>query len=126
MWNNKKFARRSKKNKYGVSPAECRTYNGIEFDSAAEMKRYCQLLLLQKAGQIKNLMLQPRFELQPAFKSSFQKNKIKSINYVADFLYEQDCKIVVEDVKGFRTKEYSLKMKIFLYKYPQYIFREIK
>ncbi|HNZ28087.1 MAG TPA: DUF1064 domain-containing protein, partial [Spirochaetota bacterium] len=54
--------------KYNVGSKETRTYNGITFDSKAEMKRYTELLLLQKAGAISDLRLQTPFELIKTFK----------------------------------------------------------
>lgn len=117
--------KKKKVNKYKVSDEECRIYNGIKFDSKAEMNRYIQLYTLARNGKIQNLVLQPRFELMPAFKSKFQKNKIKSLHYVADFMYELDGETIVEDVKGARTKEYLIKRKLFLFKYPELTFREI-
>lgn len=41
----------------------------------------------------------------------------RSCSYVADFVYECDGETVVEDTKGFRTKEYIIKRKLMLYKY---------
>lgn len=40
------------------------------FDSIAESKRYKELALLQRAGEIQNLELQPRFLLQESFKKN--------------------------------------------------------
>ncbi len=37
--------------------------DGIRFDSTAEAARWCTLLLLQKAGEIRNLTRQVRYEL---------------------------------------------------------------
>lgn len=99
------------------------------FDSIAESKRYKELALLERAGEIKDLQLQPRFELQESFK--YQNNTIRSISYIADFQY-YDCntnKIVVEDVKSLITKKdkvYAIKKKLFLKKYgDRFIFKEI-
>ena len=36
----------------------------------------------------------------------------RATTYVADFVYLQDGKTIVEDTKGFRTKEYELKKKM--------------
>lgn len=41
----------------------------------------------------------------------------RKIEYVADFQYEQDGKIIVEDVKGMETDVFKLKKKLFEYKY---------
>lgn len=80
--------------------------DGIEFDSRKEARRYQELKLLERAGVIKDLALQPNFLVQ----ESFEKNgkKYKPINYIADFCY-WDCEkkqYVVEDVKGFKTDGY--------------------
>lgn len=94
------------------------TIDGITFDSLKEGGRYRVLKLLVKAKEIKDLELQKKFELQPAYTNANGK-RIRAINYLADFYY-YDNKLgcyVVEDVKGFRTKEYLLKKKMFEYKY---------
>lgn len=103
-------------------------YAGISFDSKQEAFHYSQLILLQKAGEIRNLITHPRFPLQDSFKSDFQKNKIRAINYVADFMYEDRYgKIHVEDVKGegMITQVAKVKIKLFLCKYPQYAFEVV-
>ena len=57
------------------------------FDSIAESKRYKELALLQRAGEIQNLELQPRFLLQESFKKNGK--TYRKIEYIADFLYPQ-------------------------------------
>ena len=94
------------------------TIDGITFQSLKEGGRYRVLKLLVKTKEIKDLELQKKFELQPAYTNANGKH-IRAINYLADFYY-YDNKLgcyVVEDVKGFRTKEYLLKKKMFEYKY---------
>ena len=86
----------------------------IVFDSALEAKRYKQLKLLEDAGAIKNLILQPKFRLMDSFK--YNGKTIRAIDYIADFMYEEDGKIIVEDVKGIRTKDYIIKSKLFIKK----------
>lgn len=98
-------------------------YEGIVFDSLKEKRRYCQLQLLEKQGMISNLRLQVPFELIPAIyedemvqlktKTKVKKKLIqRATTYVADFVYETKGKTIVEDTKGFRTKEYELKKKM--------------
>lgn len=92
------------------------TIDGIQFDSKKEANRYCELNLLESAGEIKYLQLQPRFTLQESFK--YQGKTERKIEYVADFMYEEkDGQVVVEDTKGFKTDVYKLKRKLFLKKY---------
>lgn len=97
------------------------TVNGITFDSQKEADRYLELMLLQKAGQIDRLKLQPEFTLQDAFTTP-DGEKVKAIRYRADFTYRKKMRdgvdtywvSVVEDVKGYRTKEYQQKRKMML------------
>lgn len=98
--------------KYGNRKVEV---DGIEFDSKKEARRYCELDLLQQAGQIEELELQKEFELIPAQYETFarygkkgQRLKDgkrcieKSCTYKADFAYKKDGQLVVEDTKGYR------------------------
>lgn len=57
------------------------------FDSIAESRRYKELALLERAGEIKDLQLQPRFLLQESFKKNGK--TYRKIEYVADFMYCQ-------------------------------------
>ena len=105
-----------KQNKYKNKKVE---YDGIKFDSIKEKNRYIGLKQMEKLGIIKNLQRQVKYELQPSFK--FNGKTIRSINYIADFVYIQDDIEIIEDVKGIRTKEYLLKKKMFIYKYQKEI-----
>lgn len=91
--------------------------DGIKFDSKKEGDRYIQLKLLKNAGLIKDLELQKSFQLQPTFKKNGK--TYRKISYIADFCYFDIHlgKYIVEDVKGFKTKEYALKKKMFEYVY---------
>ncbi len=81
-------------------------HNGIQFDSRKEAKRYQELILLERAGVISHLELQPRYNLVV--------NGQKLGFYKADFRYEDVAtnSVVVEDVKGVRTAVYMLKKKL--------------
>ena len=102
------------------------TINGITFDSKLEAKRYNELKLLEKANLIRDLILQPSFELQPTFKKNGE--TIRAITYKADFQYYDIKKerIIVEDTKGMKTKDYILKKKLFEYIYKDLSIQEIK
>ena len=89
-------------------------YKGISFDSKKEADRYSELCILQKAGIISDLQRQVKFTLLPA-QYEGKKCIFKATNYYADFVYWQDGRMVVEDVKGFKTKEYQLKKKMMYY-----------
>lgn len=112
-----------KSQKYGAVKT---TVDGITFDSKFESEHYANLKLLERAGVIKNLKLQPRFLLQEGF--IYKGHKERKIEYVADFQYEQDGRIIVEDCKSkvTKTQVYNVKRKLFLYKYGNKVeFREV-
>lgn len=89
---------------------------GIVFDSLKEAKRYKELVLLERSGEIKRLILQPRFLIQDKFK--YNNKTERAIHYVADFMYtDKTGAKFVEDIKGVKTAEYKLKRKLFIKKY---------
>ena len=98
--------------------------DGKIFDSKIEANRYIELKLLEKAGEISNLQLQPRFLLQEAFRKNGK--SYRKIEYVADFMYLQNGKYIVEDVKGMQTEVFKLKHKIFEKMYPDLELKIIK
>ncbi len=102
------------------------TVDGIEFASAKEARRYGELKLMQGAGEIRSLKVQPRFELMPSFKRGEETHR--KIEYVADFSYitKEDEKIV-EDVKSAITRThpvYRLKKKLLLFRHKDFTFLE--
>lgn len=90
------------------------TVNGDTFDSRKEYIRYRELVLLQKAGQVSDLKRQVKFELIPSQRVN-GKVVERACTYVADFVYTENGKTVVEDTKGFRTKDYIIKRKLMLF-----------
>lgn len=107
------------RNKYKVSAKEDRTYDGIVFDSKAEMKYYRDVVLPGVAsGEIADFELQKPYELQPGFKRDGK--TVRAITYVCDFyLVYADGRTEVVDIKGMATPEAMLKRKLFMYKYPE-------
>ena len=92
--------------------------DGQKFDSRKEANRYQELLLLEKVGAIKNLSRQVKFVLIPSQRDEATGKIVeRECSYRADFKYTEDGKTVVEDVKGFRTKEYIIKRKLLLWRY---------
>ena len=99
--------------------------DGITFDSMKEANRYRELKLLEKVGEISNLVLQPVYVLLNGFE--YKSEKIRAIKYIGDFEY-LDSKTgskVLEDTKGFKTKDYLIKVKLLKNKYPDIDFREL-
>lgn len=90
------------------------TADGQTFDSRKEYRRFCELRLLEKAGEVADLRCQVRFELLPAQRID-GKVVERSVTYIADFTYTENGQTVVEDTKGIRTKEYILKRKMMLF-----------
>ena len=124
-----RWQRKDKTNKYNAKKV---SVDGIEFDSKKEARRYQELLLLQKAGEIYMLERQKVYELLPAQREpdtvgkrgGVIKGKLleRAVEYVADFVYtDKNGKTVVEDVKGFREggayAVFVLKRKLMLYRY---------
>ena len=84
--------------------------NGIEFPSRKEAKRYEILRQMEKNGEIQDLRLQVPFTLIQPF--CLNGRKYRKTEYIADFVYIQNGKQVVEDTKGFKTDIYKLKKKL--------------
>lgn len=109
--------------KYRNKKAEA---DGFTFASEKERNRYLVLKQQQAAGEIRNLRLQVTYDLRV--------NEVLICKYVADFVYERfandkdeknyDALVkfsplgywyqIVEDVKGYRTRVYSIKRKLML------------
>jgi len=110
------------------------TIDNITFDSAAEARRYQELKLLESAGHIRNLELQPKYEIVPAHIRQGKRHNAR--HYIADFRYQEKRIVeranfdaatwvtVVEDVKGCKTAVYQLKKALFLWRYQHIEFRE--
>ena len=111
-----------------------------EFDSRREYQRWCELKLLERAGKISNLQRQVEYELIPAqyepdtvgSRGGIKKGKLieRECIYIADFVYEYHKLIredkprevysarvytMVEDTKGYKTKDYIIKRKLMLH-----------
>lgn len=94
------------------------------FASKAEHQRYLYLENLERLGLIKNLELQPKFQLLDSFERHGEKHR--PLRYIADFRYIENMKIIVEDVNGVATKDYLIKRKLFLFQHEMIIFREVR
>lgn len=89
--------------KYGNTPT---VVDGIRFASKKEAKRYGELKLLEKVGEIADLELQPKFPLVV--------NGVKVCTYIGDFRYRnvRQDQVIVEDAKGVRTDVFIIKSKL--------------
>jgi hypothetical protein len=110
------------RSKYGSKKV---TIDGITFDSQKEAKRFRELRLLERAGKVTDLKRQVTFLLIPCqyepdtigVRGGVKRGKLleREVSYVADFVYTENGKQVVEDTKGFKTKDYIIKRKLMLY-----------
>lgn len=92
------------------------TRDGETFDSVKEYRRWFELKLLERAGKITYLKRQNTFTLIPAQKDPATNKVIeRSCDYIADFTYWQDGQFIVEDTKGYKTKDYIIKRKLMLW-----------
>ena len=90
------------------------TRDGETFDSVKEYQRWCELKLLERTGKIVDLKRQQKFELIPSQRVDGRVVE-RPCTYIADFVYQEDGQTVVEDTKGFKTKDYIIKRKLMLY-----------
>ena len=104
-------------------------YDGHVFDSNKEKLRYQWLKERERKGEIEDLQLQVKFNLLPVQREpdtkgprgGVRKGKVieREASYVADFVYVEDGKLVVEDVKGYKDSTayalYTLKRKLMLW-----------
>ena len=93
--------------------------DGIVFDSRKEGQRWKELKILESSGEIEKLERQVKFQLLPRQTGSDGKVLERKVEYVADFVYIRDGKVIVEDVKGYRGggayEVFKLKKKMMLY-----------
>lgn len=104
-----------KRHKYGAKRTQ---FNGVWFDSALEANRYAVLLMQERAGLIKNIILQPRYKLccggTPILIKSAGYPKGRHSTAVLDFEYIEVAtgEKVLEDAKGRDTAKSRLKRAI--------------
>lgn len=105
------FGRRASPSKYGNVRARLPELPGRTFDSQREATRAYVLLRLQQEGTVRGLRFQVTYRLAV--------NGVPITSYRADFVYEEaeadgGWRTVVEDVKGYPTKEYVIKKRLML------------
>lgn len=114
--------RERQRRKYANEPT---IVDGMRFDSKAEARRWCELKMLEKAGEISDLRRQVPFELIPA-QTTPTGDKIRPMVYVADFTFkDKEGRLIVEDPKGCSTDVWRLKQKLMLWRHGIWV-REVK
>lgn len=119
------YRNRSKVRAYDMNYNKYRNAKTNGSDSKREANRKAELELMQRAGEISGLQCQVSFELIPAQyepdiigkRGGVKRGKCieHACKYIADFVYTKDGAMVVEDTKGFRTKDYVIKRKLMLW-----------
>lgn len=89
-------------------------WQGEKFDSRHEMEDWIALRARETAGEISQLKRQVEFPLYcPVYTDGpagrVQVGNTVVWNYVADFTFKENGKLIVQDSKGMRTKEYKAK-----------------
>lgn len=103
--------------------ARKRKKDGHTFDSIAEMRRWTQLKKLEDAGEISDLRTQVKFVLIPCQQKRFGDVIVHEheCSYIADFVYVEGGRTIVEDVKGNRKgiaySYFVIKRKLMLERY---------
>lgn len=108
-----------------------KTSDGLVFDSHKEARRWEELKLLERSGEITDLKRQVAYELIPHQYETYERYSKRGerladgsrlierkVEYVADFVYHDanTGELIVEDTKSpaTRTKDYILKRKLLL------------
>lgn len=87
--------------------------DNMKFDSKKEARRYWELKMLENANEISDVQRQVKFILIPSQRIN-GKVVERECSYIADFVYKEGNRTIVEDTKGFRTKDYIIKRKLML------------
>lgn len=92
--------------------------DGIRWDSQAEFRRWSELKLLERAGEISHLERQMTV---PLFV-----NGVKVCALRPDFAFFERGKRVYADAKGYETRDWKLKWKLAKAIYPNIEWRVLK
>lgn len=92
--------------------------DGMTFDSKAEADYYSQLKIRQRAGEILKFERQFSFEIVPPFTDATG-YRHRPVTYRADFVVYYEGHTEIVDVKGFATREFTLKWKMLKWRYGQ-------
>lgn len=104
------------KTKYNVSKI---AVEGIVYDSKAEAKRHHELSLLERAGKIEALHYHGLlFRLG-------RSDKGRTISYTPDFTYLEDGRLIAEEVKGVRVRDWPVRAALFKERFPEWGLRVI-
>jgi hypothetical protein len=103
------------RNKYGAVET---VKDGQVFASKVEAHRWQDLRLMELAGVITGLVRQPCYRIMPRHQDCYG-NWHRAAHYTADFLYQQDGRTIVEDVKGTVQRDAGLRIEMLAHQNPQ-------
>lgn len=110
------------KNKYRAKRSYCLADH--LHDSGREAKRCNELHLLQRAGQITDLTIQPHYHFDIEGRPLKGKNGHR-LGFTADFEYREGGRTIAEDSKGFVVRDYPLRSALFRALFPHIELREV-
>ena len=110
-------------NKYRAKPTVCA--HGHKHASKREAARCDQLHLLQKAGKISDLEVEPTFKFVIDGKPLLMGNR-QQAKYRPDFIYVENGRYVAEEVKGMVVRDFPLRAALFRHLFPTYELRVVK
>jgi len=111
---NRLYRHKNQANKYNAKEA---FIDGHRFASHDEARRYAELRLMERAGEISDLEVHPRFILQDGFRDKYSGKWINKISYTADFSYRRKGRQVVEDVKSKPTMTTASRIRIRMFQF---------
>lgn len=93
--------------------------DGYTFDSKAEDRRYCELRLLERAGEISDLQVHPSFTLLDP--CTWNGKHYPAVRFTPDFQYQENGRTVIEDVKSkpTQTRDFKLRLRLWILNHPE-------
>lgn len=110
-------------NKYHAKPTTC--IHGHKHASKREAARCVELHLLQQAGEIENLEVEPTFRFMVNGRAVTMANG-HFAKYRPDFIYTENGQEIAEDVKGVVVRDFPLRAALFRACFPTYELRIVK
>jgi hypothetical protein len=112
----KRVGRGGGAHKYKAKASACR--QGHDHPSRKEAQRCNELHLLQRAGEIYDLEREPRYYFEVNGATLLHDNGRRAV-YTPDFQYRlRGGRLVVEDSKGMRVRDWPLRKALFRACYP--------
>ena len=102
------YFRKGSRNKYGAKKT---VVGDIKFDSKKEANRWIELQLLERAGEISGLQRQVKIDLMGQHGPLLTRTGRK-MRFTIDFAYTEKGAVIHEDVKGYATRDYEVRVAV--------------